>query len=124
MYIPCKFDVIWMWMKSTPMCYPYLHGVLDFSVLLFPENVKHYYQQSHNIHLTNERVTTFFLSSQSSQSVQSSTAIMEQLCNFTVVVWPFNVNIIILKVSDSDQTCFICIISQPWPLGIVHSCFN
>jgi len=49
----------------------------SFSVLLFSENVKHYYQQSHNTDLSKEREATFCLSSQSSQSVQSSTAIME-----------------------------------------------
>jgi len=83
MYI-YKFYV--MWMISASMCYPYLQGVLDFSVLLCPENVKHYYQQFHNIHLTNERVATFCLNRHSSQSVHSSIAIMEQLCHFTVVV--------------------------------------
>jgi hypothetical protein len=81
-----KFYVIWVWIKLAPMYYRYLQRVLDFSMLLFPENVKHYYQQSHNIYLTNERVATFCFSSQSSPSVQSSTAIMEQLCHFTAVV--------------------------------------
>jgi hypothetical protein len=78
-----KFYVLRMWMNSAPMCYLYLQGFLDFSMLHFPENVKHYYQQFHNIHLTAKRVVSFWLSS---QPVQSSTAVMEQLCHFIVVV--------------------------------------
>jgi len=75
MQILCDMDVDEFGAHMLPI----FVGSFRFFSVTVPENVKYYYQQSHNIHLTNERVATFCLSSQSSQLAQSSTAIMEQL---------------------------------------------